>query len=349
MTRYCYSRLRRYCTFSSPLTPDSADPRREPVHNRRFVALCSPSLARRLAAALTADGFELAVAGAEQLLEALQGPTSVGVIIDPSLLTVSTRDAALALLQQAPRPAVVYAPVSADGVQGAVAFARASAATVLFQSGEEDFQSLMQAIVAGVHPVLATRVLQGIAPELGRLPPVLRESISSMFAADALPETPLGLARRAAVSRRSLDRWLDRAGLVPARRLVAAPPLVRALGLLWDTRLSLRRIAFLCRYRSARRLHDHALELTGRDPLSIRAMGPADELLEHLIAQLREAGARSDVEGSKTGTDDARRGSAPTRRGTRARLDHTDRAASRSDESTGSGAQQHEPLHGDAA
>jgi AraC-like DNA-binding protein len=186
---------------------------------------------------------------------------------------------------------VIYAPLSPDGARTAIALARETGGLVAFQASEEDFHLLVQNILSVGYPADARFVLGRIAPRVEVLPRRLQDAVVAMFTTEAGIRSPQALARRAALSRRSLDRWLGRAGITSGRLLVAAPMLLRGLRLLRDTRLSIRRVASASGYTSARRFHDQAVALAGMTPVELRTSGvPVQVVLSRVAASLMEDG-----------------------------------------------------------
>lgn len=233
--------------------------------------LLAPQTLQRIGRALEGDGIRAVGYAPAELLRELEASSAVCVVLDPTRLDGEQLDAVAALLRAAPRPAVIHPPLTSDGVRLGLALARDVGGVLVFQSVEEDFELLVHNILSAVHPSDTGAVLGALMPRLAQLPAGLRDAIVAMFTTEPGLESPEALARRAAMSRRSVDRWLERAGITSTRLLVAAPRLLRAMRLLRDTSLSYSRIARTCGYTSARRFHDQALALTGETPTELRS------------------------------------------------------------------------------
>lgn len=239
--------------------------------------------AQRIQRVIAPFGFAVEACAPDAFLEHLSDPEHVCAIIDPAALGLEQLVETVTRLRQQPRPAVVCTPSSPESLQDAVRIAAETGAAVAIQSPDQDRAALARTILSVVPPTDAAAVLEQLEPVLSRLPSLLRSSIAAMFAANAPADSPLSLAARAGMSRRSLDRWLVRAAGPSARRLVAIPLVLRALPLLRETSLPLRTIATICGLRSPRRLQDYVVELTGQTPHEIRL---GDEPVESLIARL---------------------------------------------------------------
>jgi AraC-like DNA-binding protein len=236
-------------------------------------------------------GFAIETCEPEEFLERLHDPAYVCAIIDPAALDGDHLLETVVRLRQQPRPTVVCAPSFPASIQDAVRIASETGAAVAIQSQLEDRAALARTLLAVVPPTDAAMLLDLLAPMLATFPPPVRSSFVGMFAADAPVESPTSFASRALMSRRSLDRWLERAGAPTARRLVALPPVMRALRLLRETRLPIRTVAAICGLRSPRRLQDYTVDLTGLTPSEIRTGADSMEtLIERMVASLTRSG-----------------------------------------------------------
>lgn len=254
---------------------------------RRYVGVLTASTAQSVRRVIAPFGFAIETCDPDAFLEHLSGPAHVCAIIDPTALDQAHLVETVARLRRTPRPAVVCAPSFTESIQDAVRIASETGAAVAIQSLDQDRAALVRTLLAVVPPTDAAMILELLGPTFATLPPMLRKCLAGMFDADAAVESPATLAARAGMSRRSLDRWLTRAGAPSARRLVAMPPLLRALRLLRETTLPIRTIATICGLRTPRRLHDYTIELAGLTPNEIRTSGDAIEtLIERMATSL---------------------------------------------------------------
>lgn len=248
-----------------------------------------PRALQRIERALEMDDVSVIDCSPAELLRLLGEGGELCVVLDPTRLDDEQLATAAALLREHPHPVVIYPPLTPAGVRAGLGLAREAGGLVAFQATEEDFQLLVRNILSVGHPSDARFVLDRLAPRLAQLPERLRDAIVAMFTIESGASSPQALARRAALSRRSADRWLERVGITSARLLVAAPMLLRAFRLLRDTRLPMRRIARACGYSSARRFHDQAAALTGMTAVQLRATElPVTAILERIAAALQE-------------------------------------------------------------
>lgn len=259
---------------------------------RRYIGVLAGGTARRLQRLVGPYRCTIETCRPEMLLETLNAPTHVCTIIDPAQLGPSELDAVITRLRERPRAAVVYAQPFQESVNRAISITRATGAAVMFESDDEDTALLVHTIVSLGPPIDAAMLLTRLAPALEQLPPNLRAAITGMFAGDAAPESPDSLARRAGMSRRSLDRWLAHAGISSTRLIIAAPLLLRAFRLLHETNLPLRIIARAAELRTTSRLRDSAIDLVGLTPHQIRAGGRSMVVLIEAAAMALHGDAR---------------------------------------------------------
>ena len=256
-------------------------------------------MTRRVARMFRRHGLGIEPCTCEELIAHAQSPANVALIVDPALLEPHELTVLLGSLSATPKAAIAYASLSPRGVEGALDFARHSTALVAFQNLEEDVTALARTLIGVADPAFTNGVLDGLQPRLRLLPPTIAAAAISLFLHEPVPGTPNTLARRARVARRSVDRWLDRAGIVSTRLLVLAPTMLRAITLLQQTTLSMRRVAHLAGYSVLRRMNDHAAEFTDMTPSELRTMSDPTRVVPIILERLvRAPGDAGDGAGS---------------------------------------------------
>lgn len=211
-------------------------------------------------------------------------------VLDPELFTAPEFAAAIGLVERFSVPALIYATLSPASVQRTIGLVQRSRVRVLFQGVEHDQEVLTCSLLALSHPSLPELCLDLLEPHLAAVPAQMREGIVALFLSGTR-ETTGTLARKAGIPRRSLQRWLVRAGFPSARLLLSTPAMLNAIGLLRDTTLPLRQVARACGYPSGRQLQEHIRILTGTSVVAIR-MGVTDrEIVSSVVRALRGASA----------------------------------------------------------
>lgn len=262
---------------------------------RRYVGVLAPSAASRIQRLVASFGITIEVCDPEAFLGHLDDATATCAVIDPAQLAADELAEAVARLRVRPRPAIVYSTASPTSARDAAWIACETGAAVVFQSPDEDRSTVVRTFVSVTPPGDAAELLAYLEPSLASLPLAVRSGVVAIFAADAAVESANSLATRAGISRRSLDRWLARAGISSTRRLIAAPLVLRAARLLLETSLPIRTVAAVCGLRSTRRLNDYMQECTGLTPAEFRSGGRGmTDLIRDIAMAL--TGQRSPVE-----------------------------------------------------
>ena len=248
-------------------------------------------------------GVALHSCTSDQLLVLLNRGTPGSLIIDPDILS-DTEMAELAnYLGDLPRAVVLYTTLTPTAVTRTIELSRKAFVTVLFQTVDESPDVIAKAVLGVPQPALVGAFLALIRPQLASLPPSLRAAIEDSFSDGAGRHSPVTLARRVGLTRRSFDRWLVRAGIPSPRLLLAVPGVLRAIGLLRETNYSLRVVAAFAGFRSVRRLEVHSRSLVGVSAARLREPAIADRAVNR-IAETVLAGRcliYDDISFTKTG------------------------------------------------
>ncbi len=253
---------------------------------RKYLALLGELPLRRIRRIVARNGFAAVRCNPSSLVTGLRQWSDAFVVLDPALLTPSELATTITALTQTPRNIVVYSQLTQEGVHGALEIARAATALVLFQSPEEDLLSLERHLIGNPKPLYAQEVVERIQPLVQGLPPQLRDSLIEMFRPDSRVRNPPSLARQAMLTRRSLDRWMARAGFSSTRLVALLPRFLQALALLRETDLPYRRVAKIVGYRTARRLREHCVELTGMTPAELRRDEAYGTVVDSIMAKV---------------------------------------------------------------
>jgi AraC-like DNA-binding protein len=185
-------------------------------------------------------------------------------------------------------PIVLYTTqVSPVSIRLCFAGARAGAHHLLL-AGIDDDVIRLRTVFDGLLCVINTEaVVEQLDGRLALLPPRLASAVRRLFVEAIVPDLD-DLAASSYMSKRSVDRWLQRAGLAPPKRFLGAARLIRAHGVLAAGEMSLARAARHAGFSSPRSLALHARTLVGVSPAALRALH-ADQLHERVALRLREA------------------------------------------------------------
>lgn len=134
---------------------------------------------------------------------------------------------------------------------------------------------------ANLARVLADQLQDAIV----RLPPPIATAVRAHLTLGRTLDHVDALARVAGIPRRSLDRWVARAGFVSTRRLIATPHLVRAYCWLRHDRLPIRSVARQSGFGSQRALKRQVQTLLGVQPCHLRS----DVTPQVFVSRVKEA------------------------------------------------------------
>lgn len=213
------------------------------------------------------------------------------------------RDLAAAHRREAPIPVIGYVSVTVAAIHAVDALVRAGAAEIIVRGVDDVSGGLEVAVRRAAAGSLAARLVGHLGEPFAALPRPLRAACHALFARPELTRCVDDLAAQARTTRRSLDRWLARAGLAPARRLLACSRVNAAFHLLAGGATRPARAAAALGYPSARALARELRALTGYTPVTLARGVAPDSFVAALAPRLLrhpEAGSR----GSFTRRDD---------------------------------------------
>lgn len=142
---------------------------------------------------------------------------------------------------------------------------------------------------------LEDRVLGTVRVALagGQVPATLVGAIEELFHAPRRFRTAEDVARAAGIPRRGVNRWLERAGLAPARTMVMAARVLRGYQYAQNPALAASDIASRLGYPDPRVFATHVRLLTGRRVSAWRASVSPDQCVSILVAKLMLAPSRA--------------------------------------------------------
>ena len=214
------------------------------------------------------------------------------VIIDPRIDGAIEIEALKQLIGRYPTlPVVVYTLLSPELLRATVELANLGVRHLILRGFDDEPRRLRELLERVPAQQLSDIVLQGLAPRLQAAPPMLRRAITKLF---EMPQTFRGvedLAGAAGMTRRNLDRWLDRLGLASARMLILAARLTRAVHYMRDPGYLLDDITKKLGYGSGRLFARQVRAATGLTPSMLRQRGEPEKLIRELTAQLSRPGA----------------------------------------------------------
>lgn len=114
------------------------------------------------------------------------------------------------------------------------------------------------------------QMVERLGSNVDALPAPLRRATVATFCSVRLIRSSAEYAGLSGLTRRSVDRWLQRVDLSPAKWIVAAAQFLRAYPLIVSTQLPFVAVSRIGGYGSVRALRQNALVLTGNELLYLR-------------------------------------------------------------------------------
>lgn len=222
----------------------------------------------------------------ESFMETFTAISPGVVVIDPKLITPGRVQSMITLFGNAETRVIVYTSLTPDGVQAALPFVRTHAAEVILRGYDDGPTRLQHVLAAGTRQSASEKMIRLLRPVTVELPPQLRESVETMFRDSNAIDSAKRLAAAANMTRRSLDRWIERSGIASVRLLVAAPKILRAYTILKQPGTSIARAATTLGFSSSRPLEQHCQVLLGADAAALRDELDVDDVIRRMVDRL---------------------------------------------------------------
>lgn len=227
----------------------------------------------------------------------LRDPACDALIVDPTIGGESATPERLAALSAASgepqrAPILGYLSVTASAVKAAHSLARLGASEIIVRGVDDSVASLRRTLHRVVSDHAAAKLVVG-SNLLASLPAAIADAIVAMFRRPERLRSVSDLAASAGTTRRSLDRHLARAGLAPARTLLACARAHVAFRLLAGGVVRPSGAALLAGYPSHRALTREFRALTGHVPSGVPSRLTSDVFIATVTRRLaRSDGAR---------------------------------------------------------
>lgn len=208
------------------------------------------------------------------------------VVVDPKLIVQENVQPMVTLFGNAQTHVIIYTSLTPDGIQAALPFVRTHAAEVILRGYDDGHIRLQHILANGTRQSAAEKMIRMLRAVTVELPPQLRESVEAMFRDSNSIDSAKRLAAAANMTRRSLDRWIERSGIVSVRLLVAAPKILRAYAYMKQPGTSVARAAAMLGFSSSRPLEQHCQVLLGADAAALRDELDANEVIRRMVDRL---------------------------------------------------------------
>lgn len=222
------------------------------------------------------------VAGTVALVRLISAHAADAVVIDPAELSDADWSRARLVLQAARVPVLVYIPLDRGAIKRVLAATAIGSHEVLFRDIDDDPAAIRRRLESLGTPAPPSRVLSTLAGRIERLPNVLQDATVPLFCSVPVPRWADDIAQQADVPRRSVDRWMYRAGLSGTAAVLDVARLARTWVPLVDGGRSQSEVAVRNGYRRMRMLAVHARRVVGVSPSHFGTRLSADEFVRRL-------------------------------------------------------------------
>ena len=183
-------------------------------------------------------------------------------------------------------PIIGYLSVSAPAMRAVQSLVRLGAIEIVIRGVDDSTVAIRTVVHRAFATCTARRVVAVVRDPLRTLPPAIAAAVTGAFHHPERLQSVGDLAAAAKTTRRSLDRWLARAGLASARTLLACARANAAFHLLTSGQVRRATVASLVGYASSRSLGREMLAVTGYPASAVIAGLSRDAFVEALGRRL---------------------------------------------------------------
>ena len=188
------------------------------------------------------------------------------LVFDPGTLGGDEFESLMPILEQGIVPVVLYTSLTPANARCIVRAAECGAPELVLREFDDAVPLLAHRLRSLVEPSPRAQLLSKVAKRFHKFPDPLRTVSVGLFGNGPLPRWVDDLADVSGLARRTVDRWMQRAGIAGAATLLDAARLTRVWELVVDAGLSTAATAHHCGYARTRLLVAHARRLVGVAP-----------------------------------------------------------------------------------
>lgn len=252
----------------------------------RIIALLPHDSTQALQRCMGASDTLMRASGPLALTRMISARTADAVVIDPTEVGVVEWSRVRLVLQSARIPVLVYTSLGPVSVQRVLSASAIGSYEVLFRHIDDDAAAMRRRLETLGTPAPPSRLLSMLAGRIERLPVVLQRETVPLFCAGPVPRWADVLARHAEVPRRSVDRWMQRAGLAGTAALLDAARLARVWVPLVEGHNAQVHVALHGGYRRVAMLSGHARRIVGVSPAHFGKKLTVNEFVDRLAAHV---------------------------------------------------------------
>lgn len=254
----------------------------------RILAILTPGARRRLQLAVPSGCQLLSDDGAAAAIQALMQRGCDALVLDPSLLADDLHAHVLSAIAVATVPVLLYAPLTALGARRTLQIEELGPHELILRGLDDDLELLRRRIAGLFAPSVPAVLFSNAASRFRCFPEGLQTASMSLFGNGPVPRWVDELAANATLTRRSVDRWMHRAGIRGASMLLDVARLARA----WDPLARLREspadVALALGYSRLRLFVAHTYRIVGVPPVQLAGHLSRAEFTRRLTTSLLE-------------------------------------------------------------
>ena len=234
-----------------------------------------------------------AASGWDDLIAAVRRRPVDVVVIDPRAGGIAELGPLHELLERYPSlPVVVYTALAPETLRQTVELAQRGVRHVVLRGFDDEprrFRELLERLPARR---LGGEALESVADLLEDASPLLRRAFARMYESPHLVDDVESLAHSAGMTRRTLDRWLEKRGLASARMLIFTARLAQAYHYLGEEGFLLDDITKKLGYATPRVFSRQVRAAMGLAPWDLREEMPPEQFMAALAALMRRRETR---------------------------------------------------------
>ena len=208
------------------------------------------------------------------------------LVLDPGTLGDEEFARLYPVLKQTAVPVILFTTLTSASARRIVQAAELGAHELVLRDAEDAVMLLAHKFDSLVEPSAPALLLNRVAKRLHRFPDALQTASVALFGSGPLPRWVDGLAHASGFARRTVDRWMERAGIDGAATLLDAARLARVWEPAVEEQLSTVAIAVRCGYARPRLLVAHARRIVGVAPAEFREELTKEQFAERLARKL---------------------------------------------------------------
>jgi len=233
------------------------------------------------------DDIVQVVANPESFLKLTKRSGWDVLIVDPELADENNLPTFLRRLSKVSQPLVIYTTLSRVPASAVASLSARKFAGVILRDYEDSPDMLRNAFARVPIEFFGAQLVERLGSNVDALPIPLRRATVAAFCSAGLLRTAVQYAGVSGLTRRSVDRWLRRVRLSPAKWIVSTAQFLRAYPLIRVPDLPFAAVSRLTGYGSIRALRHNALLLTGSELAYLRTNGGQIHIIDLMESALR--------------------------------------------------------------